>query len=831
MFKLVGGKEIFTERPCLHVRVLCLLSSVHLIFVARLEKTMFVNWVYTATLLISIVALRVIVTRAAEDDIDTDVVDCPDQQEACKCRKTAMACQFRLDIEELQTFTSYKTNADGDIVSRGTPGDTYFMTEKGFVPSIGPTSEMIPEQGPCWNDSTLRSDTDFNNMGCSIPMMVDGRSYREFIAVNGRIPGPTLIVYKDQYVIIDVFNHLTNEGVTIHWHGIHQKRTPWMDGVAAVSQAPIVPGGQFRYIFEANPSGTHWYHSHLGSQRTDGLFGALIVHESDQEYQDIIADVHEDIPGNQFMDLPDMHTITLLDWQREASINLFVKIHSTLGFYPQLCPTSLPENSDTLYYPRTTSTDGIEVGPVPYWSGLINGKGRYNATDLGVLSIFNVSLSISYRFRIIGAQSLYAYKFEIEDHRLRVIATDGQIVHLTGPLDYIIVHSGERYDFILDTKEEIQPGSSGNYWIRAETLEVSNTLNDGRPVHAAEAVLHYTAPGALNPNPLTRYDNVRSRPRLCTQQAKCIALNCPFKKFPSDYNIDCMVVSQLRNRFSDKLPRIDNMDSDNLKFFNFGFEGQSFTSAINGRNFLSPPSPYQTYRGEYDRDVNDNRTCQSCNSETTRTSQPNQCTCTYVERIVSRYKLSDGNDHSVMFVLSAVGFDTNRDFSHPVHLHGHSFYVVHVGYGTYSNGVLQNNSMDVECDTGLCMNPRWRNGTPAAVKKAMSSTGLLIDTAVRKDTVIVPAGGYVVIAFVADNPGYWYMHCHIEVHQLEGMAVIIQEYDETEHNYDLPKDINKPGKFNWSVSYLSGADQNLQSSTAALLSIFLFMSFMITAGY
>ena len=126
----------------------------------------------------------------------------------------------------------------------------------------------------------------------------------------------------------------------------------------------------------------------------------MIVRESDKEYQDIIADVSEDLPENQrFMDLPEMHTITLLDWQREASINLFVKIHSTLGFYPQLCPITLPENNNMLYNPQTTSTDGIEVGPVPYWSGLINGRGRYNPTSLGVLSVFNVGLSMSYRFR------------------------------------------------------------------------------------------------------------------------------------------------------------------------------------------------------------------------------------------------------------------------------------------------------------------------------------------------------------------------------------------------------------------------------------------------
>ena len=62
--------------------------------------------------------------------------------------------------------------------------------------------------------------------------------------------------------------------------------------------------------------------------------------------------------------------------------------------------------------------------------------------------------------------------------------------------------------------------------------------------------------------------------------------------------------------------------------------------------------------------------------------------------------------------------------------------------------------------------------------------------------MIVPAGGYVVIAFQADNPGYWFMHCHMEVHQLEGMAVIIQEYPESEHKKP-PYGINDVGNFFW----------------------------------
>ena len=34
-----------------------------------------------------------------------------------------------------------------------------------------------------------------------------------------------------------------------------------------------------RYEFIAEPSGTHWYHSHTGLQVGEGLFGAFIVRE------------------------------------------------------------------------------------------------------------------------------------------------------------------------------------------------------------------------------------------------------------------------------------------------------------------------------------------------------------------------------------------------------------------------------------------------------------------------------------------------------------------------------------------------------------------------
>lgn len=46
-----------------------------------------------------------------------------------------------------------------------------------------------------------------------------------------------------------------------------------------------------------------------------------------------------------------------------------------------------------------------------------------------------------------------------------------------------------------------------------------------------------------------------------------------------------------------------------------------------------------------------------------------------------------------------------------------------------------------------------------------------------KDTVTVPDGGYTIIRFVANNPGFWLFHCHIEFHVEVGMALIFKVGD------------------------------------------------------
>ncbi|KAL4558208.1 hypothetical protein LXL04_036406 [Taraxacum kok-saghyz] len=77
--------------------------------------------------------------------------------------------------------------------------------------------------------------------------------------------------------------------------------------------------------------------------------------------------------------------------------------------------------------------------------------------------------------------------------------------------------------------------------------------------------------------------------------------------------------------------------------------------------------------------------------------------------------------------------------NHPLHLHGFNFYVVGQGTGNF------NSTTD-----------------PANFN--------LVDP-VERNTVGVPSGGWVAVRFRADNPGVWFMHCHIEIHLSWGLRM------------------------------------------------------------
>ena len=589
----------------------------------------------------------------------------------------------------------------------------------------------------------------------TIPATVDG-FFRPIIAINTHMPGPTIIAHDGQVLSITVYNELLDvKGISVHWHGMHQVGSPKMDGLAYITQRAIMPYQSFRYRFRASPAGTHWYHAHSGAQRTDGLLGALIVKEltTDSRYT---------------IDLPDQHTLILTDWFLEASIDVYQQIHSRARFWKEVKTDFITEYT---VFASTLAADGTLIGYAPFWSATINGKGRhYNENgeaNFAEVSYFNVVPNQRYRFRLIGTQSIYALRFSIEGHKLTVISTDGFKINSITDVDYVIIHSAERYDVVVDTSgKDIR-----DYWILAETLEVDNGDRFHNPVavHRAEAVLHYE--GADK-------SSIQHPPKTwtCTKRSKCLAVNCPFKQYGDIMN--CVNVDEFRSSFYPVDPRI--YDYAETKFYGFGFDGDASitSSSVDGVNFRFPPRPPLVEPGtEY-----------SCPGVGCDHKKLERCSCTSVTHI--EY------ERVVEFVfVNRIVSNSAFGSSHPIHMHGHSFYVVKAGYPNYDkDGKFVSPNDDIECivpstqssckddfitieeevdgKNTVIQRLQWKKSHSQNVTMTEFSKN---NSPVRKDTVMVPFGGYVVIKFISDNPGLWFLHCHIEPHQLEGMAAVISE--------------------------------------------------------
>lgn len=110
---------------------------------------------------------------------------------------------------------------------------------------------------------------------------------------NGQVPGPEIRVRQGETIRVLLENRL-EEPTTIHWHGVPLPNP--MDGVPGVTQDPVPPGGRFVYEFVASHPGTFIYHSHVGYQLDQGLYGSLIVEPAqpesghDREYSLLLED-------------------------------------------------------------------------------------------------------------------------------------------------------------------------------------------------------------------------------------------------------------------------------------------------------------------------------------------------------------------------------------------------------------------------------------------------------------------------------------------------------------------------------------------------------------
>ncbi|ORX99152.1 hypothetical protein K493DRAFT_365755 [Basidiobolus meristosporus CBS 931.73] len=291
---------------------------------------------------------------------------------------------------------------------------------------------------------------------------------RPSVLINGGSPGPEIHVRSGDQLIVNLQNSMAEAEFTLHFHGIIQRGTPYSDGVPYLTQAPIAPGGSYKYVINIGKQvGTYFYHSHTDASATTA-YGALIVHEAEE------------------VDSP-------FDYDEERVLLLAEVFHKT----------DVEITNGLMGIPKLDSI----VNPD---SLVLNGKtfAQWNCTSQGVRcdntcerEVVTVEPGKTYRFRIINAAFNRVLSFGIEGHLLTIIEADGSYVVAT-PVDQLHISPGQRYSAIVHTHHQ-----SGNFYMKSELIGPTPAPNNGLGIlHYADAV----KPDTRASNPVVNVPAVRS---------------------------------------------------------------------------------------------------------------------------------------------------------------------------------------------------------------------------------------------------------------------------------------------------------------------------------
>ncbi|TSA41674.1 MAG: multicopper oxidase family protein [Methylococcaceae bacterium] len=221
------------------------------------------------------------------------------------------------------------------------------------------------------------------------------------MALPGSYLGPIINLYKGQRVRINLHNRLElGEPTVTHWHGLHVPAD--MDGHP---QYAIKPMETLVYEFEVvNRAGLNLYHPHphetTAQQVYQGLAGALLVHDAEEEALDL--------PSGEY-ELP----LVIQDRRFDAQNQLVYGAHGMhermVGFY------------------------GDRI--------LVNGR-----VDCQV----NVATR-AYRLRIANVSNARIYKLGWDDGTpLTVIGVDGGLLEQPETKPYVMLAPAERLDVWVD---------------------------------------------------------------------------------------------------------------------------------------------------------------------------------------------------------------------------------------------------------------------------------------------------------------------------------------------------------------------------------------------
>ncbi|CAL1684661.1 unnamed protein product [Lasius platythorax] len=536
------------------------------------------------------------------------------------------------------------------------------------------------------------TNTFCNNCQC-VP--VDGVE-RPILTINRMIPGPSIDVCEGDKIVVDVINNMDGEGLTIHWHGVFQKGSQYYDGPLLVTQCPIPAKSIFRYQFNADNAGTHFWHSHAGLQKMDGIVGSLTIRQSAK--RDVNSYLYN-------FDLS-RHSIVISDWMHELALSRSPgRLHDTKF-----------QNPDSF---------------------LINGKGRYQDPGSGIVTnteVFRVKRNQRYRFRMVNAFcTTCSSLLTVEGHNLTIIAADGVPVKPI-VVNSIISVSAERYDFVINTNNRVD-----SYWIQLRAVgscertaiqQLAILKYDGASdvPTTPPPIFNASLPTGIVLNPL---DDKCDRSRT---DVICVS------NMDSAIRVDKGIFTKKPDAKFYLSFKFYQYDPQNLfapnHFYKFlvGPGPTHVAAVINDIMFQFPSSPPLSQLRDISPDT-------ICNDTHKPDSCGDICSCTHIIEL----------PYNGIIELVIIDETKVPNLHHPFHLHGYAFNIMSAGA------------------------PNNGTGTTVEEIKILDKKGLLPRRKFSppfKDTIAVPNNGYAIIRFRANNPGYWFFHCHFIYHLTLGMANI-----------------------------------------------------------
>jgi FtsP/CotA-like multicopper oxidase with cupredoxin domain len=348
-------------------------------------------------------------------------------------------------------------------------------------------------------------------------------------------------------------------------------------------------------------------------------------------------------------------------------------------------------------------------GPPSAENILINGTNVSPNGTLGQYHRNTFTKGKKYRVRLINTSTNDNFKVGLDNHTMTVITADFVPVR-SFTTKWLFIGIGQRYDVVINADQPI-----GNYYFHVvPQTGCSSNLNP----NAVSIFSYIGAPSNLPPNN-TRLNTPPGGPDCNDPNSQLI----PYVKLDVPRNATIPRSSRLDVGFA----IVQNSAQQTLFQWNL--------------NFTPIAVPWSKPTLQYVLDHN--------------TSYPAS---------MNLINLPTANTWS-FWVIQAIP-TIAPPIPHPIHLHGHDFYVLGAGVGTYNNSQTLN-----------YINPP------------------------RRDVAMLPANGYLVLAFITDNPGAWLMHCHVSWHVGLGLgAQFLEDVGKIERTLDVGSDWKRQCK-KWGEYY------------------------------